>query len=434
MTRPSTESYAISRRRLAGMLIAGGAAVLSAPGGLVTAAEPPAPQYRLRRRQYDESFWHEVREQFVIRHGLAPFNAANLCPSPAPVLDRLHELTRDIDSDPSPFNRAKLTEARERTRTLLAQYFRVSPEEIVITRNTSEANNMVSSGLDLGSGDEVIIFSENHPSNNAAWKRKADRFGFAVETVEVAKPHPGPEYYLETLAERITDRTKVIAFTHVTNTVGDLFPAAEICALARERGVMSLVDGAQSFGVLDVNLADMKPDFFTGSAHKWPCGPKETGVLYVNREVWDRVSPSVVSLYAGRVGISQELEAMGQRDTPAMAALGTAIEFQLHLGQAKIEARARELMQALVEGLRAVDGITLWTDPRPERSAAVLSFKPADLDPLRLAAALYENDQIVCAVRAGDRPGVRLSPHLYNLHEEVERTVAAIRRYIEREG
>ena len=108
--------------------------------------------------------------------------------------------------------------------------------------------------------------------------------------------------YVDVFAKAITPRTKVISFTHQTSTVGDLFPAKALCALARERGILSLVDGAQSFGLMDVDLADMQPDFYSGSAHKWICGPKENGVLYINKSAQSRIWASIFSAYPGRVG------------------------------------------------------------------------------------------------------------------------------------
>jgi selenocysteine lyase/cysteine desulfurase len=138
-----------------------------------------------------------------------------------------------------------------------------------------------------------------------------------------------------------------------------------------------------------------------------------------------------VSLYPGAVGISRRLEGMGQRDEAALAALGEAVAFQTRIGRAAIEARARELTQALVAGLTNLDGVTLWTHADPSRSGAVVAFRPGNLDPRRLVSALYERDRIACAARAGeDRPGVRFSPHLYNTMDEVERALAAVRRYL----
>ena len=390
----------------------------------------PAPQQETPDRP-DEKFWQSVREQFLMPPELGVLNAANLCPSPAPVLEALYRSTKDIDGDPSFDNRQKMSAGKENTRRLVASFLRVTPEEIVLTRNTSEANNLVSSGLDLTAGDSVIIFADNHPSNNDAWKQKAARFGFSVTTISQPNPHPGPEYYVEAVTKAITQQTRVIAFTHHTSTVGDILPARELCRIAREHGVMTLVDGACTLGMLNLDLSDIQPDFYTGSSHKWPCGPKEVGVLYINKGVQGRIHPSIISAYPGAVGIARTMEAMGQRDEPAIIGFGEALNFHTKIGRTAIEERSRSLGQALIAGLRRIDGVQLWTHPDPSRSGAVVSFRPGNLDVSKLSAALYRNDRIGCATRGGsDRPGIRFSPHIYNTMAEVDRSVAAIAKYM----
>lgn len=415
----------LSRRHFARLLAVGGSAALwpGFPVGLVAAPLPPTPQ------EPDETFWREVRARFLMPPDLAFLNAANLCPTALPVVEALERHTRFLDADPSSASRAKLGEGREEARRLLARALRVTPEEIVMTRNTSEANNLVSSGLSLGPGDEVVVFTDNHPSNQAAWREKASRFGFTVVDVAVRTPHPGPDAYLEAFASAMTPRTRVVAMTHVTNTVGDVLPVAALCRLARERGALSLVDGAQSFGVLDVDLGAIRPDFYTGSAHKWPCGPKETGLLFVNEAVHDRIHASIVSLYPGAVGISRKLEAFGQRDEAALATLPAALTFQDDIGRAIIERRARQLAQRFMSELARIDGVSLWTHPDPQRSAAVVVFKPGSLEPRRLVSTLYQRERIVSATGGGrERPGVRFAPHFYNTMDEVDRAIMAVKR------
>lgn len=420
----------VSRRDFARLFAVGGSAALFADP-VWARQNPQAPAFAPGLSGSGEAFWKSVRAQFVMPADLGVLNAANLCPASRPVLEALRRESDSVDRDPSAQNRARLTGEKEQLRTALASFLRVTPEEIVITRNTSEANNLVSSGLDLKAGDEVVIFADNHPSHNAAWKEKAKRFGFTVKIVEAVNPHPGPEYYVETFQAQMTARTKVVAFTHLTSTVGDLFPAKEICRLARERGVLSVVDGAQSFGLIDVSLADMQPDFYTGSAHKWPCGPKETGLLYINTRAQSRIWPSIISAYPGSTGISRSFEGFGQRDEPAIYAFGESLKFQMKIGKKLIEDRARELAQGLMEGFRKVDDVRVWTSADPSRSVAVVSVQPGSLDPRKLTAALYEKDRIVCATRGGaDRGGVRFSPHFYNSPAEIERAVAAVRRYL----
>ena len=373
----------------------------------------------------DEKYWLTVRDQFLMPRDLGVMNAANLCPSSAPVLKALYDITKDMDANPSGQNRRKLTEGKEATRRALAEFLRVTPEEIVITRNTSEANNTVSNGLDLKAGDEVVIFADNHPSNNAAWKNKSERWGFKVTELAVPNPHPGAEYYVDAVTKAITPRTKLIAITHVTNVNGDLFPAKEICRVAREHGVLCHLDGAQSFGLLDVDLSDIKPDFYSGSGHKWPCGPKEVGVLFVSKSMTTKLWASTISAGSGPIGISKVIEGYGQRDEPAIMAFAEALRFQTTIGRKAIENRSRDLAQSLMEGLSKIDSVKILTHRDRARSVATVKIQHS-MNGQKLTAALFERDKL--AFQGGGN-SLRLSPHFFNTHEEIDRTVAAITRY-----
>jgi isopenicillin-N epimerase len=425
-----TRAGSVSRRDFARLFAVGGSAALFAhPAWAQSTA--PRPAGTALATGTGEAFWRSVRAQFVMPPELAVMNAANLCPSSGPVLEALTRETRSVDQDPSAQNRNRLGAAKENTRKALAAFLRVTPEEIVITRNTSESNNLISSGLDLKAGDEVLIFADNHPSNNTAWQEKAKRFGYAMVVVPQKNPHPGAEYYIDAFTKAITPRTRVLSFTHLSSTVGDLFPAKELCRLARDRGIISMIDGAQTFGLLDVDLSDIQPDFYTGSAHKWPCGARECGVLYVNTRVHDKLWGSIYSAYPGAVGISRKVESFGQRDEATIIAFGEALAFQTTVGRKAIEQRSRALAQQLMAGLVRMDGVRLWTNPAPDRSVAVVSFQPGSLDARKVAQSLYDKDRIGITTRGGDdRPGLRVSPHFFNTPDEVDRLLGALSGYL----
>ena len=420
----------VSRRDFARLFAVGGSAALFADP-VWAKTTPQSPAFAPGTAGTGEAFWKSVREQFVMPPDLGVLNAANLCPASRPVLEALRRETDSVDRDPSGQNRARLAGEKENTRKALAEFLRVTPEEIVITRNTSEANNMVSSGLELKAGDEVIVFHDNHPSNLVAWNEKAKRFGFTVVEIAQKNPHPGMEYYLDAYKKAITPKTKVLTFTHLTSSVGDLFPAKALCALAKEHGVMSLVDGAQTFGLLDVNLADISPDFYTGSSHKWACGARECGVLYINARAHTKIWPSIYSAYPGAVGISKTFESFGQRDEATMIALREALQFQTKVGRAAIEQRSRSLAHQLIAGLAKLPDVKVWTSPNPALNAAVVSFQPGSLNAAKLGQVLYEKDKIGTAGRGGaDRGGLRASPHFYNSPEEIDRLVGAVAKYL----
>ena len=423
-----------SRRDFARLVALSGSASLFAPhafardaraagAGLTDAPLPQTPA------QPGEPFWREVRARFLLPRDLRFLNAANLCPAPLAVVEAHERHMRTYEADPSPDGRTALMRLRETARTALAAALRVTPEEIVITRNTTESNNIVSSGLDFTPGDEVVVWADNHPSNLTAWRQKATRFGFTVVAVPVPAAHPGVAGYVELFTKAFTPRTKLVAFTHVSSNSGDLLPAREICAAARAAGALALVDGAQAFGVLDLDLSDIQPDFYTGSMHKWPCGPKEKGLLYVRRAVQDRLAPSTVGLYGGQVGLSRTFEAMGQRDDASIGAVTAALAFQQGIGRAAVERRSRELAQALMTGLRRIPGVRLWTDPDPARSAAIVIFQPGSADPRQVATALRTSERVVATTRGGaQNPGLRLSPHIYNTMDEIDAVVAGVRK------
>ena len=180
----------VSRRDFTRLFALGGSLALFQDAAWARQARPAGP-LSPRGAADGEAFWSTVRAQFIVPPELAVMNAANLCPASRPALEALQRETSNVDRDPSPQNRARLYPEKEHTRKALAAFLRVTPDEIIITRNTSESNNLVSNGLDLKAGDEVIVHSDNHPSNLEAWRAKAERFGYSVVTIEQKNPHPG---------------------------------------------------------------------------------------------------------------------------------------------------------------------------------------------------------------------------------------------------
>lgn len=195
-----------------------------------------------------EAFWDQIRQQFVFTEEKVPMNAANLCPSFSSVADQVSALTADIDRDCSFNNRAKFSSLRELARERIASQVKVSSDEIALVRNTSEANNTIISGLDLKAGDEVVIWQENHPTNHVAWQVRAARQGYSVQIVETPATLRTPQDLIDAFMARITERTRVLALTHVSNVSGIKLPLAELVSLAQARGIYVHVDGAQTWG------------------------------------------------------------------------------------------------------------------------------------------------------------------------------------------
>jgi selenocysteine lyase/cysteine desulfurase len=322
---------------------------------------------------------------------------------------------------------------RTKAREALARYLGADADEVALVRNTSEGNNMVLNGIPLGPGDEVVIWDQNHPTNNISWDVKAARYGFRVRRVTTPRDPQDADELIAPFVATFTPRTRVVAFSHISNVSGMVIDAAELCRRASDRGILTLVDGAQAFGVAELDLHAMGCDFYTGSAHKWFVGPKEAGILYVRRE-------RVADLWACNTGVgwegalrrgAEKFENLGQRDDATVAAMGTTVDFHESIGPRRIEMRARDLVTALMDGLaERVPGVRFHTPSRPELRAGVLVFQIEGREPRPVFEELYAQHRIAGAGMGGDFAGVRFSPHLYNTMEEVERAVSAVARIV----
>jgi selenocysteine lyase/cysteine desulfurase len=374
-----------------------------------------------------EADWSAIRRQFPFTEERVPMNAANLCPSPRAVFDRVTELARDIDTDCSFQNRRKFADLLERARARIAAQLGVSADEVAIVRNTSEANNIINNGLPLRPGDEVVLWDQNHPTNNVAWDVRAARFGLTVRRVATPK-HPKDPGELAAVFERaLSPRTRVLAVTHVSNVTGIRLPVRELAEIARRRGVYFHVDGAQSWGALRLDLRQLGCDSYSASAHKWFMGPKEAGILYVRAERVAEIWPNTVAPGWGDdadpdVKGARKFESLGQRDDACLAALETTAEFHEAIGRARVEARVLELARMLKEGLLAA-GAKLVTPLEAELSAGVCVMEAPAAAREALVDRLYYEHGIAGAATGG----LRLCPHVYNTREHIDRAIRAVR-------
>lgn len=391
--------------------------------GAVAASSVPAS---FAQNLGDEDFWLMVRNQFSFTEDAVPMNAANLCPAFRSVSERVALLTADIDQDCSFNNRAKFGEMLEKTRSLVASQLKVSSDEIALVRNTSEANNIINNGLILQAGDEILMWDQNHQTNNVAWDVRAARFGLTVKRVSTPAKLMNETELLETFTSQFSARTRVLTLTHVSNLSGIKLPVKQIIQAARARGIYVHLDGAQTWGAMELDLKDLDPDSYSASAHKWYMGPKEVGLLYVKSDNIDRVWPSVVAPGWGDEATTslvgaRKFESLGQRDDAALAGLGVAAELHNSIGAARIEARIVELAQRLKQGIAAA-GNELVTPMDPSLSFGVCITEAPPGQGGRISNALYSEYGIAAAATGG----IRLCPTIYNTVEHVDRAIAGV--------
>jgi isopenicillin-N epimerase len=377
----------------------------------------------------NEAYWSLVKRQFPLEDGLLYFNAANVCPASRAVLDRHAQFERDFQSDPAFQNREKYGPIRASARTKVAKLLNVTPGEIAFTRNTSESNNTIVQGIDLKAGDEILVADHNHPSNLVAWQIRAKRQGFVVKPLPTPSPAPNRDALVAMFEKAITSKTRVIGITHVTNVHGLRFPAKEIAELGRRRGIWVHLDGAQSFGALDIDLKDIGCDSYSASTHKWLMGPLEAGVLYVRTERLGEVWPSIVTAgWSDKLDDARKLEVYGQQDDPRIAGLDAALDFTNLIGIKNIEARVRWLATYFKEQARQIPGVELRTNLEPELSHGVVKISTGEPNVKKHYDTMWERNRLaIASTQHGDQHGLRFSPHIYNTKDDVDAALKALK-------
>jgi isopenicillin-N epimerase len=370
---------------------------------------------------------HSIRDEFDFTDDRIPMNAANLCPAPRRVAAEVTRYTKLIDVDPSFQNRDQFAGLLEASRAAVAGQLGTKADEVALVRNTSEANNIINAGIDLQAGDEVVIWEQNHPTNHVAWAVRAERYGVVVKTVAVPDQPTSIDELVAPFERAIGPRTRVLTVTHVSNVSGLKLPIKELARLCKSRGIHFHVDGAQTWGALEVNLAEIGCDSFSGSAHKWFMGPKEVGMLYVNEGAIDGIWPATVAPGWGDdaetdlIG-ARKFESLGQRDDAALAALAMAADLHEQMGPANVERQVVHLGQRLKEGMVEL-GATLVTPLDPRFSGGVCIVAVDSEHRVELWDRLYREHGIIGAPTGG----LRLCPHIYNSEEHVDRALDGVR-------
>ena len=377
----------------------------------------------------DEAFWRAVRQATMLDPDIVFLNDGSYSAPPRPVFDALLKYNRLITEDPS--QQGVLSGKCEReVRPRLAEFIGAAPDEIALTRNTTDSMSIVAGGLKIGRGDEVLTTHHEHPGGIEPWRLRAARDGIEVRELEFSNPPENPEHLLNIFNDAIGPKTKVISFCHMTCTTGLIFPAKEICALARDKGIYSVVDGAHPLGMFPFDLHDIDPDFYANSPHKWLGAPLGNGFLYVRPDKTDHVWPMHASAGWDRAN-ARRFECYGTRDWPVTACVDDAIEFQLAVGPERIEKRGRDLMTHFKTKVREIPGVALWTpmDPRMSCSLAAISIREIPLG--KIMEYLKEKHAIVSRGVGYDVNAVRFSTHYFNTYEEVEIALAGIREIAE---
>jgi isopenicillin-N epimerase len=368
-------------------------------------------------------------------------NTGSFGPLPRVVFERVTALRQRLAEEPMDFlvrgMPPLLWEARER----LAHFLGGNPRRLVFTVNVTASVNLVASSLRLAAPGEILLTDHEYGSMHWCWERAAQRQGLGVRTFPLPTMPRAPQEIVDAACAAMNPRTRLFFFSHVLSPTGMVLPARELCAEARARGILTLVDGAHAPAFVPLNVDEIAADFYGANCHKWLLAPTGSGFLYLGPGAAERLHPLQVSWgwhsetkdlderdEFGSTPRLRFLEFEGTRDPCPWLAIPTAIDFQAELGWERIRERIGELTRHVRRRLTGEVGLAPATPDHPARHGALTAFElPPGTDAVALRKGLWERYRIEAPVI--DRPGrllIRASTHFYNTEEEIDRLAEAL--------
>jgi selenocysteine lyase/cysteine desulfurase len=377
----------------------------------------------------DEDFWAGIRNEFTTDRTVVNLNNGYASPAPRSVQEAMRRYLDYTNMGPYHTMVRELDPKIETARRMIAETAGCDPEEIAITRNSSEALEIAQLGLNLKPGDEVLTTNQDYPRMLTTFRSRERRDGIRLKTISFPVPVTSMDDLYRRYEEAITPNTKALLVCHITNRTGQIFPVRRICDMAATRGIISIVDGAHAFNHFPAKIPDLNCDYYGVSLHKWTFAPIGTGFLYVRKS---RIKDTWPMYAAGpdRDGNIRKFEEIGTHPAANFDAICEAIAFNRAIGIERKAARLRYLRDRWANQIAGNPKITILHNPAPEMSCGIGMFSVKG-DAAKLVSALQTKYGIYVALMGHEEyTGIRVTASVYTTPQEVDYFAQAVNKEV----
>lgn len=381
---------------------------------------------------------NDLREAFQIDNSIHFLNHGSYGATPKVVFDDYQAWQRRLELQPVKFLGREIADLFKEVRKELGSYLRTSGNNLVLIPNATFGVNAVARSLKLSADDEVLGSDLEYGACNNIWTFLAEKHGFVYKQQSVTLPVTSKEAFVNDFWEGVTDKTKVIFLSHITSATALILPIAEICAKAKEAGIITVIDGAHAPGQLALDLDTLGADFYTANCHKWMCAPKGAAFLYASEAMQEFMEPLVVGWGltndkwddVGGAGSSflDAFDWLGTNDPASYLSISAAINFQAEHKWESVRNACHNLLKETLERIDALTALdSFYTNSDEQYRQLAVALLPKTIDAISLKTKLYDNYNIeVPITQHNDQPFIRISLQGYNKTEDVDVLVKAL--------
>lgn len=364
---------------------------------------------------------------FMFESGLAYLNTGSLGATPRVVMNSAIEAWKKIELSPTVNAYGIMEKLMETVREKAAIFLGCKTDELVLTRSTTDGMNTVAQALGLQNGDRVLTTDQEHPGGRSGWDYMARTLGVIVDIVPIPPGENDAHAIVERFSNAIKPKTRIVMFSHLLSSTGLRMPVKELTDLARDHGCLSVIDGAQAIGGIQVDVKSLGCDIYVTSGHKWLLGPTGTGLLYLSETLGTKVDP--ICLQGGRHAYS---DSSGVCNIPGVIGLGAAIDYVVRIGTKRVEGHNLELRNKLYTKLAGMTRLNVVSPPPGPLASPMVTYRLPDVFESRALSntLLSKHSLSVKTVPKVWMNGHRISTHLYNSEQDIDRLVDALNKEI----
>jgi selenocysteine lyase/cysteine desulfurase len=374
----------------------------------------------------NEDFWETIRRGYRLKPDYINLENGYYNFLPEQVLEKFIGHVRDVNYQGSYYMRTVQFDNKKAMAAKLAGVAGCSPDELIITRNTTESLDMIIGGLDWKPGDEAVMAEQDYGSMLEMFKQVSKRYGVVNRVVSVPNNPADDNEIVNLYASAITEKTKLLMVCHMINITGQILPIRKICDMAHGKGVQVMVDGAHSFAHIKFSIPDLNCDYFGSSLHKWLSVPLGAGILYVKKENIGKVWPLLAEGERKPDDISR-LNHTGTYPVHTDLAISDAIDFYNIIGVERKEARLRFIQNYWTSKVRNLPNVIINTPADPSRSCGIANVGIKGMKPAEMSELLLKKYKIyTVAIDGAGVQGCRITPNVYTSTADLDVLVKAL--------